>query len=96
MVQFIITIFSLATSTIILVNYKIVCGGAIRFDRFGGRLMRVFTLLEWYQFSVGTYPLRFGSFYVQTYLLRRKWKRILHEERYHYQFNCERASNSHS
>ncbi len=61
MVHYLITIFILAISLMLQGERRTKYGRALRFDRFGGRLTRVFPLLEWYLHSGGTFPLRFET-----------------------------------
>jgi hypothetical protein len=72
------------------------CGITLCFSRFGEGLTRVFPSLEWYQYSGGTFPIRFGTQLVHNSNLLLQWKRILHEKRYYYKFNCERTSHCYS
>ncbi len=71
-------------------------GMTLCFSRFGEGLTQVFPRLEWYQYSGGTFPLRFETRLVHNITLLLQWKRILHEKRYYHQFNCERTSHCYS
>jgi hypothetical protein len=96
MVHFIKTIIIHAISLMLLEEHHSEFGRTLCFSRFGGGLTQVFPRLEWYQYSGGTFPLRFETQLVHNNTLLLQWKRILHEKRYYHQFNCERTSHCHS
>ena len=96
MVHFLITIIIHAISLMLSREHYSEFGRTLRFSRFGRGLTQVFPRLEWYQYSGGTFPLRFESRQVHTINLLLQWKRIFHEKRYYHQFNCERTSHCYS
>ncbi len=96
MVHFLITIIIHAISLMLSREHYSEFGRTLRFSRFGRGLTQVFPRLEWYQYSGGTFPLRFETRQVHTINLLLQWKRILHEKRYYHQFNCERTSHCYS
>ncbi|MGD1045647.1 MAG: hypothetical protein ABR936_10030 [Bacteroidota bacterium] len=96
MVYYYITILILTISMTLQERRRTVYGRALCFDRFGGRLTRVFSHLEWHPHSGGTFPLRFETQQAHHPILMLKWKRIPHEKRNYHQFNCERTSHCHS
>jgi len=96
MVHFLITIIIHAIRFMHSGKHYSEFGRTLRFSRFGRGLTQVFPRLEWYQYSGGTFPLRFETRQVHNINLLLQWKRILHEKRYYHQFNCERTSHCHS
>ncbi len=96
MVHFLKNIIIQAISLMLPGEHYSEFGRTLRFSRFGGGLTQVFPRLEWYQYSGGTFPLRFETRQVHNINLLLQWKRILHEKRYYHQFNCERTSHCYS
>ncbi|MGD0037821.1 MAG: hypothetical protein ABSC53_11090 [Bacteroidota bacterium] len=96
MVYYYITILILTISLTLQEKCRTVYGRALCFDRFGRRLTRVFPHLEWNLQSGGTFPLRFETQQAHHTIFLLKWKRIPHEKRNYYQFNCKRTSYCHS
>jgi hypothetical protein len=96
MVSFNKTIIIHVIDSLLLGKRYLEFGMTFCFSRFGEGLTQVFPRLEWYRYSGGTFPLRFGTLLVHKITLLMQWKRILHEKRYYYQFNCERASHCYS
>jgi hypothetical protein len=96
MVYSYITIFILAITLTLQVKRRTVYGRALCFDRFGGRITRVFPHLECNLYSGRTFPLRFEAQQTHHPILLLKWKRIPHEKRNYHQFNSERTPYCHS
>jgi hypothetical protein len=96
MAYYYITILILTISLTLHEKRHPVYGRALCFDRFGGRITRVFPHLEWNPHSGRTFPLRFETQQTHHPILLLKWKRILHEKRNYHQFYCERTPYCHS
>jgi len=96
MVQFLTIIIINVTGIILQDKYYPESDRSLRFVRFGERLKRVFPRLEWYQYSGGTFPIRYEAQQIDKTNLLLQWKRIPHEKRYYHQFNRKRTSHCYS
>jgi hypothetical protein len=95
MVYSLITILILTSTMVLLEGRTMVYGRALRFDRFGGRLQRMFPHLNWNLHLSGTFPLRFETQHAH-HLFLVKWKKVPYEKRNYHQFYCKRTSNCYS